>query len=449
MAYKGVTYWGSAEGGGNFAILENILIFSQQIEVCKNVIDIHNGTMQAITHNPDCGMFLTDILKGIDQLGVFFDVEAITDKLDGSLEEELESITENLEGENDSIPMGTSSLLGNAFSEWAKPIEQLRFVSATLQVQDMDIQLKPFFKFKNDSKIINGFKAVSADLANLDNLPNRYMLNAGFQGIPDLLVEISTFWFDTFKKETPDQQKHLHPLFEEVKGFYESLADRWNVSVNFENSIVPDYLFVYELKDEQNTKNYMDEVLLKKLHNFKQAYAGKPLMHNGIEIKSYIFPNFKEVHNEMPPEDTTLVPSEWHWYYAFSDGHLFWTTGTSAESIKMALDRKAGTEDKFSGNPSYEKLVESLGIDNNVFVAVSPIIAVKNFVPLLAKSDPAGAASIQMFSFMFVNLPDNYSVGFSAKAEKNGIAAKLLFTLDDFKPLFQMFAMLFEDGQMQ
>ncbi len=440
--YKGVTYWSSAEGSGNFAILDNILVYSQQTEVCKNVIDTHNGTMRAITNNPDCGMFLTDILEGTDQLGVFFDVEAITTKLNGSLEEELESMTENLEDENDPLSMEASTLFRKMFGSWAGLIEQLEFVSASLQLQDMDIQLKPFFKFKNDSKFLDKLKAASTDLTNLNELPNSYILNCGFQSIPDLLVEISTFWFDTFEKEIPEEQKHSHPLFQEVKGFYESLAAQWSVSVNLENFILPDYLFVYDLKDEENTKNYMNEVLLKKLHNFKQAYAGKPLIHNGIEIKSYIFPNFKIAGQERHPEAAELIPSEWHWHYAFSEGQLFWTTGASAESIIMALDRQAGTEEKFSANPSYQKLVESLGTDNNIFLAVSPIIAVKNFMPLLAKAEPGEASSIQMFSVMFANLPDNYSVGFSAKAEDNGLAAKLLFTLGDFRQLFQMFGMM-------
>ncbi|MDE0313958.1 MAG: hypothetical protein OXM61_03570 [Candidatus Poribacteria bacterium] len=448
MEYKGVTYWSSAEGGSNFAILENTLVYSQQTEVCKNVIDTHNGTMQAITNNPDCDMFLTEILKGTNQLGVFFDVASITTKLDGSLEEELESMTENLEGENDPLSMGTSVLFRRMFGSWTRIIEQLEFGSVFLQLQDMDVQLKPFLKFKSDSKFLNGFKTPSTDLANLDEMPNNYILNCGFQGIPDLLVEISTFWFDILNKETPEEQKHLHPLFQEVKGFYESLADQWSVSVNFENSIVPDYLFVYELKDEQNAKNYMDEVLIKKLHDFKQAQAGEPLMHNGVEIKSYIFPNYEIAGQERLPEASEMIPSEWHWHYAFSDGQLFWTTGTSAESIKMALDRQTGMDGKFSDNPSYQKLVESLGTDNNIFLAVSPIIAVKNFVPLLAKIEPGEAASIQMFSVMFMNLPDNYSFGFSAKAEDNGIDAKIILTLSDFKPLFQMLGMLFGTGQM-
>ncbi len=442
--YKGITFWSSTEGGNNFIILENILVFSQHVEVCKNVIDTHNRTLPTITNNPDCGMFLTDFfVKGTDQLGVFFDIVAITANL-GSLEEGLAAMTENLDNDNDPFSKGTSLLFTQMFGSWEKLIEQLQFVSASLQVQDMDIQLKPFLKFKENSEFLNGIKTASTDLAGLGELPNRNILNAGFQGVPDLLVEISTYWFDTFEKETPGQQKHLHPLFQEVKGFYESLADQWRVSVNFESSTMPDCLFVYELKDEQNAKNYMDEALLKKLHD--QVYAGEPIMHNGVEIKSYVFPNFREVSAEKSPEYPELVPLEWHWHYAFSEGQLFWTTGTSAESIIMALDRQAGTEDKFSGNPNYQKLVDSLGMDNNVFVAVSPIVAVKNLIPLLAKTEPDEAASIQMFSVMFANLPDNYSVGFSAKAQDNGINAKLILMLGDFKPLFQMFGMLFGAG---
>ena len=48
-----------------------------------------------------------------------------------------------------------------------------------------------------------------------------------------------------------------------------------------------------------------------------------------------------------------------------------------------------------------------------------------------------------MTSGMFMSLPENYSIGFSAKAGDNSIDAKLLLTLGDFKPLFQAFGMMF------
>lgn len=461
--YKGVTYWSSAEGGGNFVILENILVFSQQPEVCKNVIDTQNGTMQAITHDPDYGMFLSDILKGTDQLGLYFDVEAITTKLEGPLAEKLEAMRGGLEGEEDPLSISTGSVIKNLVSSWAELIEQLQFLSATLQVLETDVQLKSFLKFKNGSEILKEIKQTSSELPNIGDLPNLSMMNAAFQGVPKVLVEMSTFWFGNLPKAAPGQQKELHPLFQEVKAHYESLAERWNMSVNFTNFILPDYLFVYELRDEPSAKAFMDGEFLKKLHDHYDAKAGKSVMHNGVEIKSYIFPNLnlkesieksvKEAIEEDVPDMfldfSQVIPSEWHWYYAFTNGHLFWTTGNSPDSIKTALDRKTGIGDKFSANPSYQKLVESLGTDNNVFLAISPIITVKNFMPLLGKMNQDLAAAMQMIVGMFMNLPDNYSIGFSAKAEDDGIDAKLLLTLGDFKPLIQMFGMLFGAAQMQ
>jgi len=447
--YNGVTYWSSAEGESNFALLENTLVFSQQTDVCKNVIDIFKGTGHAITHNADKRIFSNEIIDGTDQLGVYVNIEAVVDNLDRSLEQELEDMTENLENENDPISIVSASLLTNMLSRTADLIEQLQFLSATIQVKDTDVQLKPFFKFRNGSEYLNDFKESSSELSNIEELPNVSMMNGAFQGVPKLLVDISTFWFDIFPKDPPDQEKELNPLFQEVKDHYESLADKWNMSMSFENSIVPDYLFIYELKDERSAKTFMDAEFLKQLHEHHDAYAGEVLIHNGVEIKSYIFPDFKMNRGEDIPEGVELTPIEWHWYYAFTDGRLYFTTGTNVEAMKSAIDRKTGEGDLFSGNTSYQKLVDNLGADNNVFIAFSPIIAIKDFLPILGKLEQEDAASIQMFSGMFTNLPDNYSIGFAAKTQDNGIDAKLLLTLGDFQQLIQLIGMVFGGGLIQ
>ena len=177
--------------------------------------------------------------------------------------------------------------------------------------------------------------------------------------------------------------------------------------------------------------------------NYKEAYVGPSTMHNGVEIKSYIFPNLKETFEETPPETFDTMPSEWHWYYAFTEGQLLFATGTNPKLIQTALDRRAGNGEKFSEHPSYQELIERLGSDNNVLLAVSPSIAFKSMLPLIEQMDPDSAGLIQMFSGMLMNLPENYSIGFAAKAQGNGIDAKLLLSLGDFKPLIQVFGMGF------
>jgi len=211
----------------------------------------------------------------------------------------------------------------------------------------------------------------------------------------------------------------------------------------------PTYLFIYELKDEQAAKVYMDEVFLEHL-NSQEVHAGQSIMHNRVEIKSYTFPDLKErLPEDMPEEISGLLPTKWHWYYAFTEGQLLFATGTGPEAIQMALDRRARNEQKFSEHPSYQKLVEKLGTDSNIFVAMSPAISAKNSLPMLGRMDPDNAAVMQILSGLFMSLPENYSIGFSAKRQDNSIDAKLFVDLGDFKQLIQMMEMMTQMGQRQ
>ena len=233
-----------------------------------------------------------------------------------------------------------------------------------------------------------------------------------------------------------------------MKNFHESLVDRWSVSIHFEDALFPNYLFIYELKDEQAARAYMDEAFSEHLHE-GGVYAGKSMMHNRVEIKSYIFPDLTEgLPEEFPEELAGLMPTEWHWYYAFTEGQLLFATGTGPESIQMALERRIESEEKFSDHPSYQELVDILGIDSNIFVALSPAISAKSIAPLVGNVDQPNAV-MQIVAGLFMNLPDNYSIGLSAKARTGGIGAKLFLKLGDFKQLTQMLVMMSQVGLMQ
>ena len=439
-AYKNAAYWSENGDGNSFAILDDILVFSQQRAVCENVIDTRNGTGQTITENPDYQSFLTDILEGTDQLGICFDVDNITASLNNPLAEEWKSIMDNLP-DDDLVSMTISSSLKDISEEQLKFVEQLQSVSARLQIDGTDVKIMPSVEFQKGSEFANAVEEVSDALAHFGELPNRATMNAAFQGSSKLQAEISTSWLDFTPKRIRDQQEKGDRLLEQVRDFYESLSDRWSVSLSFGGSTLPNFLFTYELKNEQQTKTYMDEVFLEKL-NYKEAYAGPSTMHNGVEIKSYIFPNPTEVFGVTSSEPFDQLPPEWHWYYAFSEGQLLFATGTTPQLIQTSLDRSTGNSEKFSEHPSYQKLTIRLGTDNNVLLAFSPITASKSMLPVIEKADPDSAAMMQMFSGMFMNLPENYSIGFSAKAQGRRIDANLLLTLGDFKPLFQAFGMM-------
>ncbi len=443
--YKDVTYWNDKEDGENFAILGNILVFSKQPKGCEDVIDTYNGTIQSITENPDYIFHLTNILEDADQLAVYFEIENAMATLNRPLEEEFESMIANLEDENrDKNPileMIAPVLKGMSGADIAF-IEQVQSVNARLQVEGTDVQIKPFLKFTSDSEYLEMLQEGSDELAFLGELPSRAFMNAAFQRSPKLLSELSEVWFDFIPTNTPEERAQREALLEEVKPFHESLANRWSISLN--NLGDPSTLvFTYELKDEEKSRAYMDEIFSERLKDIR-AYQGKRIMHNGVEIKSYIFPNFKMLRVEDLPEVTDSTSSAQRWYYAFTEGQLIFSMGSGPESIQMALDRKAGSEEKFFDHPSYQKLVEKLGTDNNIFLAISPIIAAKTGLPRMAKNDPNNAAALQLLSGMLMALPENYSVGITVKAKNNGIDANLLINLGDFKQLTQALGMMFQ-----
>ena len=452
IKYKDVTYWNDNEDAESIAILGNIFVFSKHRAVCENIIDTYNGTMPAITQNPDYTSFLTDISEDTDQLGVYFGVKAAIDTFGGSLEEELESIIAQLEAEDDRQEFEIiGPFLKGLSGEKMTFIEQVQSVSLRFQIDGTDILLKPFLKFTNDSQFRDVLAEVSDELVFLDGLPNRSFMNAAFQGNSKFLPDLNKYWFDFFPKNTKEERAQRDANFEQMKDFYESLAARWSFSFNFKDTLSPDYLYIYELKDEQSAKTYMDEVLLEKL-SYTGAYPGKSILHNRVEIKSYVFPNFEVELAKEPAEISNLESREWHWYYAFTDGQLIFTTGTSPAAIQVVLDRRAQIEPQFSDHPSYQKILKKLGTDNNILLVISPVTAAKTMLPRLAKEvedDPDIGAPLQVFSALFTTLPENYSAGFSVKARDNGIDANLLLDLVDFKQLMQMLGMMDQMALMQ
>lgn len=468
IEYNGVTYWNAAGGGGSFAIIDNTLVFSRFAEVCESVIDTYNKTKSSITTNPDYGAFLADVSEGTAQLAVHFNLESVVPVLSTSLQEESESMRDSLE--SDPAVMAASPFFESIFAGFIDLIEQLKSLSATLEVEGTDVQLSPFLRFKSSGGIQNALKEMAPDaLTLLDELPSPAFMNGALQGKPELMIEMSMFWLKMLSQDSdPEQAEILASLVKQTEDFYKALDEEWAFSANFSDSVIPDYLVIYGLKDKQKAKAYMGEAMLKQLQDamtlarnmmgdsvhlnmYEGAYQGTSMMHNGIEIKSYVFPNFGSVLGTMPPEAARLMPNEWHWYYAITDDHLFMAMG-SEELMKMALDNRSGvgTAPVFSEEPSYEKLVTTLDVESNLFFAMSPMTLVKSLLPILAKvADPNGAAALQMMSGMFMNLPENYSIGFSAKVQADGIGAKLLLTLGDFKQLLQIFAMMQGMGQMQ
>ena len=462
--YNGVTYWSATGGDGHFAILENMLVFSQSANVCESAIDAYKGTKQSVVTNSIYSEFLTDIVEGDAQVALHFNLEPVAPLMTTSLERESESMRDSIE--SDPASMAVVPFIESMFSKTIDFLEQSESLSATLEVKGTDVQLSPSLKFKNGSEIQQSLKKmIPEDLEILNDLPNLAFVNGAYQVSPKFVVDMTLMWVKMFSTaEVSEQGVELEALTHQVTAFYESLGDVTGFTVNFGDSVIPDYLVIYTVKDKQQAQGYMENMFLEQitttmrvmreaigdspgLSMYDGAQAGDSLMHDEVEIKSYVFPNFGSAFEQVPPEAAGLFPQEWHWYYAFHEDQLFFSIG-SAELIKAALDRKSGIGESLSENPSYQKLIGALGTDNNVFFALSPITMVKSLIPIVSQADPNAAAAMQMFAGMFMNMPENYSIGFSAKVEEESVGVNLLLTLGDFKQAIQMMMMMQGMGQM-
>ncbi len=444
--YNGVTIWQIPQGNYRVAVLADMLLFSNDPSGCENVIDTHSGTVPSVTQNLNYNAFLTDISAGLDQFGVCFDVAAFLERLDRSdrpLAEELMMVVETLEAAGPVADFIAAMLKGT--EEDITPfIQQLRTVRLRLEVAGSDVHIKPAVTFREGSEYLGFLAERSGDLTLLEELPERVSMNAAFQGCAQIMPLLSPFWLDALPKRTEEQNAYRETLLAQLKVFHKDVADRWSVSVNFGDGVLPNYLFIYDLKDEDATRAYMDEVFRQQL-NAGGATPGPVVMYNRVEIKSYVFPDLKET----LPENTAVMSDTWHWYYAFTDRQLLFATGAGPEPIQMVLDRRSGLEPKFADHPEYRSLLDTFGADNNIFIAISPAITAKNALPMFARRDPENAAMIQIATALLMNLPENYSLGFAAKARGAGIDARFLIKLGDFQQLIQTLQTLSQMGAMQ
>ena len=461
--YNGETYWSADGEDGSFAILGNTLVFSQLEKDCVNVIDISKGDKKSIVANDDYTQFLNQISKGTDQVAAYFNLETI-------IAPHMESIKEGMASTLDEVQSDPASMtivpLERMFGTFFEMIGELKSVSATIQIQGTDIQFAPFLEFKDGGKIQKALeKHVPDELAIMNDLPNGAFMFGGFEGNAMDLYEWSMSWMLNLHAEDGEPKQELKQLISQMQEMYEALGEEQGFSVNFRDTFIPDVLVIYNLKDEEKVKKYYDEDFLNNMTKMMQimkesmgelpeftiydgAYAANPIMHNGVEIKTLVFPNFGTAFQDVPVEVAVLLPHEWHWSYAFSDGHLYFALG-GPEILQSALNSKAKVVESISENVGYQNLVEKLGKDNNLLFGISPIAAFNSIVSLTAKADPNAAVQMQMMSEMFMGIPENYSIGVSAKVRDGGIGAKLLISLGDYKQLVQTFMMMNAMGQMQ
>ena len=450
VTHNGVTYYTTGEEGA-FVLMDDVMVYSGSAEVCEKVIDTQKKTMPSIVNTTDFQSLELDTTSGVNDLIAYFAMEAIRP----TLTEKAEGLKAEM-GASAEVDPELSVGLGQAEGLidggiWL--LDQSKILSLTVQLNGSDLQISPFLKFKQDSKIQTYIRQMPRELTHLKYLPQTAFLNGEMQFQKEMFIGLTQTMMQLFipsdsTADTAKIEEATEALTKATEDFYAGLGDEIALSLNFGESLMPAFLYIYDVADEKQVKAYMEKDFIEYLgasmgliqamgttQEFAGMYsdvsAGPPEIYNGVEIKSYILPNINVLFAELPPGMEVADPKQWNIYYAINGGKMLYAMAGNAQPVKNALDRMAGMGTGFDQGAGYTKLTGALTLKNNMFFALSPITAVKSIVQIFAQADP----NVGMAQMLLANIPETYSIGIASQNRDNGVAGELFISIGDFKEI--------------
>jgi hypothetical protein len=466
MTHNGMTYYTTGEEGA-FIVLDDVLIYGRSPEICKNAIDVFKKASPPITKNADYTALKLDTSSGMNDLVFYLAVEPIAEPVTVMLNESIAKMAEEIEMEAEPNPQLAMSMdmLPKMADAAVWLLEQTTSLSLTLQLNGSDLQIASFLKCHEDSDIQKYIRGTPTKLMLGKYLPKTAFMNGMMQYDKEGLINMTQgllklFTSSDLNADAAKMEEGAQGLTQAMTEFYDALGNEASVSANFSESLMPDVLSIYDVANEKQAKAYMDEKYLTYLKvtqswyqgmgveeyagMYEGASAGPSEMYNDVEIKSYMLPNINAVLSELPLEMEFLKPMQWNIYYAITDGKLFTAMASSAQPLRDALDRLGSTSMGFDQGAGYDKLTRTLGLKNNMLVAISPITAIKSFIQLFAPMDASGSAL--QFQMMLANIPETFSIGIASQNRDGGVEGQLLISIGDFQPLVMIIMSMLQMG---
>ena len=468
VTHNGVTYYTTGEEGA-FVLMDDVMVYSGSAAVCEKVIDTQKKTMPSIVNTTDFQSLELDTTSGANDLIAYFAMEAIVDALRPMLTEKAEGLKADMKASAETDPE-LSVGLGQAEGVidggiWL--LDQSKTLSLTVQLNGSDLQISPFLKFKGNSEIQTYISQMPRELTHLEHLPQTAFLNGEMQFQKEMFIGLTQTMMQLFipsdlTADTAKIEEATEALTKATEDFYAGLGDEIALSLNFSDSLMPAFLYIYDVADEKQVKTYMEKDFIEYLgasmglvqamgttQEFAGMYsdvsAGPPEIYNGVEIKSYILPNINVIFAELPPEMKSVAPQQWNIYYAINDGKLLYAKAGNAQPVKNTIDRMAGMGAGFDQGAGYAKLTGALTLKNNIFFALSPITAVKSLAQIFAQVYP----DVGMAQMFLANIPETYSIGIASQNRDNGVAGELFISIGDFKDIIIMLISLQQTEGMQ
>ena len=448
LTHNDVTYYTTGEEGA-FVLMDDVMVYSGSVEICQKVIDTQKKAMPSIATNPDFQSLKLDTTSGVNDLIFYFAMDTIMESLQPMLTEKAEELKTEMQVSAEADPE-LSVGLGQAESlidGGMRLLDQSKTLSLTVQLNGSDLQISPFLKFKPDSEIQTSIRQMPRELTHLKYLPQNAFLNGEMQFQTEGFIDVTQIIMKSLipanpNANTEELEKTAKTRTEASTDFYAALGNEVALSVNFSKSLMPDILYIYDVKDEKQVKAYMENDFTS---IYKGTSAGPLEIYNGVEIKNYILPNIDSLFAGLPPGMGGAAPKQWNLYYTISDGKILYGIADSAQPVKDALNRMAGMSAGFEQGAGYAKLTDALTLKNNMFLGLSLITAVKNLVQIVAQANP----DIGVVQMLLVNIPETYSIGIARQNRNEGVAGELFISLSDFKEIIAMLVSIQQMGGMQ
>ena len=462
VEYNGMTY-NTTEGGSAFVILGNFMVYSGISAVCEKAIDTHKKALPSIGMNPDYASLKLDPSLERNDILAYFPMAPIVEMLT----EAANGMKVDLDAMEASVPDPQGLTIVSKMLDWGLQfLDQSATLSLTLQLNGTDLQISPYLKFKEGSEAQTLFSSAPSELTHLDYLSRTAVVNSMMHFQKEAWIDLTV---DIMKLLAPSDsnadnqglEKATQDFIEALSTFYEPIGEEASGSFSFSGSLMPDMVFINDIVNEEQVATYMKEDYLAYMTSAASLYkamgagaaanmyagasAGPSEDYNGVDIMSYALPNISAGFAEMPPDMEALIPNQWNLYYAIENEKLLISMAATAQPIKDALDRMAGVGTSADSGMGYGKVIDTLTLQNNWILTMSPIALVDGVLGATVQSMPEAG----LFKMAFQNSPKVHSIGIAGQNRDGGVQVKIFVALADLKDLINVGTTMQQMMQMQ
>jgi len=454
--YNGVKLYGFEDGA--FTFLDDVLVFSQDKEICKKAIDTYKQKNKSIQTDQDYVALKVD--EENDIVGYFaLDriAQAYSEELRAGADEAKKKLSE---AQEQAGQPGTSDVLNAEMELGIWLLEQLKSASLIGTLDAGTIKLTTFLLFKGDSTVNKYISHAPANLDLLKSLPKGTLLNVGATYKADDIAQIMADMMNELTKHTSGKQlsademkEFSEELVKAMQGFYKHLGDEMAFAMSMSDSVIPDIIIIYDVKDEGQVKAYMEKEHVKYFDTMTKIYQkmdmpdmfagakpGPTESYQGVQIKSIQLSSFSKVFEQVPEEAQMLMPTEWNVWYAFKNKKLIYVMSGTSQPVKNVIDVMDGKVAGF--NISEESIAKAFNSQNNFVLYLSPVTAIKSALTAVSQVEP----QMGMMLMMFQNLVETYSIGIAGRNHNEGTEICLFVNLNDIEDLIGMYVQMMAGG---